>query len=205
MADCGGIPYLKTLLRTSDGVGGFFNPMNGHGLRIRSIRLALMAVRRDWLREARGSYVTKSKQCSLLEDWLYGWVRLIEELQGILAMPKSKANEQISTWKGFKDFRLSADQLEAFATDGVHDDDLMDLVQASLAEGYKLTFTYNGQSDTYNAAMTCNDDKSGNFGYTMSAFGPTFYTAIGLLMYKHHILLEADWNNIPAPQRGGMG
>jgi len=179
--------------------------MYGNALQIRSIRLSLLAIRRDFLREARGHYVTKSQQCSILNEWVFQWVLLLRDLQGILVMPKSQANQTTVNWKGFKDFRLTNDQLAAFATDGVHDDDLMDLVQASLAEGYKLTFTYNGQSDTYNASMTCNDDKSGNFGYTMSLFGPNFYTALGLLMYKHHILLDGDWNNIPAPQKGGMG
>lgn len=179
--------------------------MYGQGLAIRSIRLSLMAIRRDFLREARGVYVTKSNQCSILNGWIVEWVALIRELQGMLAMPKSQANQTVNNWKGFKDFRLTNEQINAFVTDGVHDEDLMDLVQASLAEGYKLTFTYNGQSDTYNASMTCNDDKSANFGYTMSSFGPNFYTALGLLMYKHYILLVGDWNNIPAPQKGGMG
>lgn len=179
--------------------------MYGNGLKIRSIRLALIAIRRDFLREARGSYVTKSRQCSILDGWIGEWANLVGELQGILEMPKTKSNAIVSDWKGFKDFRLTAEQLEAFAIDGVHDDDLMDLVQSSLAEGYKLTFTYNGQADTYNAAMTCNAEKHPNQGYTMSAYGPTFYVALGLLMFKHHVLLQGDWNNIPAGQKGGMG
>jgi len=120
-------------------------------------------------------------------------------------MPKTKANETLNGWKGFKDFKLTSEQLEAFAVDGVHDDDLMDLVQSTLADGYKISLTYNGQADTYNASMTCNNEKLANMGYTLSAFAPTLYTALGLLMYKHHVLLDGDWGNIPAPQRGGLG
>jgi hypothetical protein len=111
----------------------------------------------------------------------------------------------ITDWKGFKDFRLTAEQLEGFGLFDTDDDDLMDLIQVSLAEGYKVTLTYNGQSDTYNCAMTCNAEKHKNQGYTMSAFAPTAYMAMKLLMYKHAVLLEGDWDKIPAPQKGGLG
>lgn len=172
---------------------------------VRSYRLAVLGLRRDFLRELRGDYVTKSMQCSILQKWSDDWADLIYEAQGILGMAKANGTKPQTEWRGFKDFRLTADQLEAFAVFEVHDDDLMDLIQTVLTEGYKLTLTYSSQSDTYNCSMTCNAEKHPNQGYTMSAFAPSMYAAMRLLMFKHFVLLDTNWENIPAPQKGGMG
>lgn len=172
---------------------------------VRSYRLALLGQRRTFLRELRGDYVKRSQLASLLTLWANEWYELIEQARELVGMARDKNGSSGLAWKGFKDFKLNPEQLEAFAHFEAHDDDLMDLVQSSLGADYKLTFTYNGQSDTYNAAMTCNADKDVNQGYTMSAFAPSMYTALRLLMFKHWVLLEGNWGNIPAPQKGGMG
>jgi len=174
-------------------------------IHVRAFRLGLLSLRRDFLRELRGDYVVKSQKCSILTSWLGEMDNLLAEAGELLNMPTKNGNKVISDWKGFKDFRLTAEQLEGFAAFDTDDDDLMDLLQTTLVEGYKLTLTYNGQSDTYNAAMTCNAEKHVNQGYTMSAFAPSAYSALKLLLYKHAVLLEGDWNKIPAPQKGGMG
>lgn len=174
-------------------------------IHVRGFRLALLSLRRDYLRELRGDYVTKQAKCRVLNTWVEDWEDRLAEAGEILGMPKNGNSKVITDWKGFKDFRLTAEQLEGFAAFETHDDDLMDLLQTVLAEGYKFTLTYNGAGDTYNAAMTCNAEKNKNQGYTMSAFAPTAYAALRLLMYKHFVLLETDWENIPAPQKGGMG
>lgn len=165
----------------------------------------MLGQRRTFLRELHADYVKKSQLCGILTQWADDWARLIEEAKGLYGMAKLPNKNGTSEWKGFKDFRLTADQLEGFASFEHYDEDLMDLVQATLANEYKLAFTYNGQSDTYNAAMTCNGEKDPNKGYTMSAFAPTMMDALRLLMYKHWVLLEQNWDNVPAPQKGGMG
>ena len=173
---------------------------------VKSFRLALLGQRRTFLRELRGDYVRKSQLCGVLTLWASEWQELLFEAERIMGMAtKAKNGNGLSEWKGFKDFRLNPEQLEGFASFEAHDDDLMDLVQTMLAADYKLTFTYNGQADTYNAAATCNGEKDPNKGYTMSAFAPSMYAALRLLMYKHYVLLDQNWDNVPAPQRGGMG
>jgi len=174
-------------------------------IRVRGYRLALLSMRRDYLRELRGDYVTKSQKCSVLNMWSEDWQARLFDAGEILGMATKANTKVLGNWKGFKDFKLTAEQLEAFASFDVDDDDLMDLVQTVLAEGYKLTLTYNGQSDTYNCAITCNAEKHANEGYTMSAFAHSAYIAMKLLMFKHAVLLEGDWDKIPAPQKGGMG
>jgi len=174
-------------------------------IHVRGYRLALLSLRRDYLRELRGDYVTKKSKCDVLNMWADDWQDRLFEAGEILGMATKPSNKVITGWKGFKDFKLTAEQLEGFASFDVDDDDLMDVVQSVLGEGYKLTLTYNGQSDTYNCAITCNAEKHENEGYTMSAFAHTAYIAMKLLMYKHTVLLEGDWDKIPAPQKGGMG
>ena len=174
-------------------------------VRTRAFRLGLLSLRGAFKRELRGDYVRKTEKCNLLNMWLVEMNDYLVEAGELLHMATPNKNKVISDWKGFKDFKLTAEQLEGFASFDVDDDDLMDLIQTVLAEGYKLTLTYNGQSDTYNCALTCNAEKHKNQGYTMSAFAHSAYTAMKLLMYKHAVLLEGDWDKIPAPQKGGMG
>jgi len=174
-------------------------------IHVRAFRLGLLSLRRDFLRELRGDYVTKKHKCDILNSWLDEMDTLLVKAGELLNMPSKNGNKVIQEWKGFRDFKLTAEQLEGFGSFDTDDDDLMDLVQTTLVEGYKLTLTYSGQSDTYNCALTCNAEKHANQGYTMSAFAPSAYTALKLLMYKHHVLLESDWSKIPAPQRGGLG
>lgn len=172
---------------------------------VRAIRLAQMGLRRDILRYMRGNVIVHWDLCSILTAWFGEYERQIDEAKRIMGDTVKKQETNMLNWKGFKDFKLTADQLQSFAVWDCHDGDVLDLVQGALAEGYKLTFTYNGQSDTYNAALTCNAEKNPNQGYTMSAFAPQFYTALRLLMFKHWELLQGTWDNIPAPQKGGMG
>jgi len=124
-------------------------------IHVRAFRLGLLSLRRDFLRELRGNYVTKSQKCSILNTWLESMDDLLCEAGELLNMAPKTNGKVIQDWKGFKDFKLSAEQLEGFAEFDTDDDDLMDLLQTMLAEGYKITLTYNGQSDTYNCAMTC--------------------------------------------------
>lgn len=162
-------------------------------------------MRRDFLRYARGNHVDKKLLCATMTEWARHWQNLTEEAQKLMGVTIVRKETNQLTWKGFKDFRLTADQLEGFGMWDAHDEDLLDLVQGVIAQGYKLTFSYNGQSDTYNAAMTCNIEKHPHQGFTMSAFAPAFYPALRLLMYKHWILADGDWDNIPEPQKGMMG
>jgi len=174
-------------------------------IHLRAFRLGLLSLRRDFMRELKGDYVTKSQKCSILNMWIGQMDGYLLEAGELLGMPRANGKKVLTAWRGFKDFRLTAEQLEGFAAFDCEDDDLMDLIQTTLAEGYKLTLTYNGQSDTYNCAITCNAEKHPNEGFTMSAFAQTAYVAMKLLMYKHAVLLEGDWDKIPAPQKGGMG
>lgn len=172
---------------------------------LRAIRLATVGLRRDILRYMRGNVVVRRELCNVLTTWFAEYERLVDWAMTEMGGSVAKKETNQLDWKGFKDFKLTADQLNLFGAWDCHDGDVLDLVQACLAEGYKLTFTYNGVSDTYNAALTCNAEKNKNQGYTMSAFAPAFYTALRLLMFKHWELLAGDWDNVPAPQKGGMG
>lgn len=172
---------------------------------VRAYRLATLSLRRDILRYARGSVVTKRQQCATLTEWCRQWEANIIDVEQRMGLTVARKETNQLDWKGFKDFKLTPAQLETFGLWEVHDDDLLDLVQGVLSQGYKVTFTYNAQSDTYNAAMTCNILKHPDQGYTLSAFAPAFYPALRLLMYKHWELCQGDWSNIPEPQRGKMG
>lgn len=208
LADCGGSPPVEppslfaSAVRQGVLIIMFNRTSEAH---VRAYRLSVLFERKTFLRELRGDYVKGARLANLLTGWAEEWANILYNGQEILGMATKPKSQGYGEWKGFKDFRLTAEQLEGFASFEPHDDDLMDLVQATLANDYKLTFTYNGQSDTYNAAATANGEKDPNKGYTMSAFAPSVYAALRLLMYKHWVLLDQNWDNVPAPQKGGMG
>lgn len=174
-------------------------------IHVRAIRLAQMGLRRDILRYMHGEFIVRHELCSVLTAWFAEYERQVDDAKRIMGDNVKKQETNMLNWKGFKDFKLTADQLQLFAAWDCHDGDALDLVQGALAGGYKLTFTYNGKVDSYNASLTCNAENNPNQGYTMSAFAPTFYQALRLLMFKHWELLGSDWDNVPPPQKGGLG
>lgn len=98
------------------------------------------------------------------------------------------------TWKGFVDVALTSKEKEDFAAWDVHDEDLWILYQEAIVSGHKFTMSFNKQNETFVAAFTGNEGTADNAGYTLSAFGRSWYDAIRVLLFKHAVLLDGDWS-----------
>lgn len=115
-------------------------------------------------------------------EWAY-------EMAGAKVTSKSVDQE----WKGFVNYVLSETDKEQYSLWGVDDHDLWLLVAGHQQCGYKLSVSFNAKNDTFNATYVCNDEKSPNKGYCLSAFAPDWYNAVKILAYKHDVVLDGLW------------
>lgn len=108
-------------------------------------------------------------------------------------MPTKKRDD--TGWVGFVDVTLSSREKEAFQAWDVEGEDLWTLLVDTLVSGHKLSVSYNRANDTFGAAFTGNGEDTANKGYTLSAYGADWYTAVRVLLFKHVVLLEGVWAN----------
>jgi len=68
--------------------------------------------------------------------------------------------------------------------------------------GYRFTFSVDGKSGSVVCSMNCKDLSSPNAGWLLTSFAPTWLEALKLSLYKHLIVLEAQWgdNESSAPR-----
>lgn len=112
-----------------------------------------------------------------------------------------KPKEVKPVWVSFKDIPLTEAQLDAFDHWDTHDEDVWILVTDVIQAGYKLSLTYNSGNDTFSASITGSGGGDPRQHFTVSGFAETWYEAVRLLMYKHHVICEGDWSK--ATQSGG--
>jgi hypothetical protein len=124
------------------------------------------------------------------------WLRELEQAQRsayIMAGAKVTPKREEQEWKGFVNYVLSEEDKAAYSEWDVDDHDLWLLVAGHEQCGYKLSHTYNAKNDTFNANYVCNDEKSPNKGYCLSAFAPDWYNAVKILAFKHEVVLDGIW------------
>ena len=108
-------------------------------------------------------------------------------------------------WKGFINYVLSEADKAEYDKWEIHDHDLWLLVAGHEQCGYKLSCSFNGKNDTFNANYICNDTTSPNKGYCLSAFAPDWYHAIRVLAFKHEVILDGVWVGKESKQQNLWG
>lgn len=108
---------------------------------------------------------------------------------------KSSKKTDTPEWKGFVDCNLDKAMKEAakkwIASNAA---DQMVKVSELVDDGYKVSFSLDRYHDAYQASMSYQVNGGPNSGYTLSARGPDLAGAVGMLLYKHFIVLEGDWS-----------
>lgn len=133
----------------------------------------------------KGVFVTE------LSDWFFWLFVLQDELRERIGM--AKTNGKQTEWRGFIDVKMTDAEKEMFSQWDVHDHDLFVLLSEAVAQGHKLSLTFNKQNDTFVCSFTGNEGTDKHEGYTLSAYGGDWYIAVRALVFKHVILLESDW------------
>jgi uncharacterized protein YktA (UPF0223 family) len=108
------------------------------------------------------------------------------------------------SWKGFVNIELSYQQkMEAKKLFGKYDQ-AWTHVLGRVAEGYKLTVSYDDQHTTWNVSLTCRALADSNLGLTLTGRGGSCQAAVVSLWYKDHDLLKGVWELSAVGGRRGL-
>lgn len=97
-----------------------------------------------------------------------------------------------AAWR-FINITLSDDQREAAKGDYADTDSLWDTVVAVLKDGYKLTLSYDAETDSYCAALSGTNCGKPNERLSLTAWGESEVEALQYVFYKHVTVLEFVW------------
>lgn len=106
---------------------------------------------------------------------------------------RTKEVKGFGNFKGFIQHNLSAEEKKAFQEWVISGDDLWGWIDRLIDSSFKLSVSYDGYNKTCQASLTCNDEKSEDFGWVLVARAPDAYSVILLVLYKHTVLLSESW------------
>lgn len=107
---------------------------------------------------------------------------------------KPKADKgEIPEW-GFVNVQLSDDERTAAMLDYQEPDALWDTLVMALKDGYKVTLSFDGETESYCAALSGTNCGKPNERLSLTAWGEDETDALKYLMYKHVTKLEFVWN-----------
>lgn len=112
-------------------------------------------------------------------------------------MPRAKAKKNDSpAWRGFVDCNLDTAmkaQAKSWILQNV--EDIWSKVSALVDDGYKVSFALDRYHDAYQASLSYQVNGHANSGLTLSGRGPDMQGALGMLLFKHYVVLDQDWSN----------
>lgn len=74
-----------------------------------------------------------------------------------------------------------------------HTDDLGGKVESLVSDGYKVSMSLDRIHDCFQASVTCTDPERDDYGFCLTARAPDVWSALGMLLYKHYIVLDGQW------------
>lgn len=101
-------------------------------------------------------------------------------------------NPDKAAW-GFVNVTLSDDQREAAALDYQDPDFMWDTLVTVLRDGYKVTLSYDAETDSFCAALSGTNCGKPNERLSITAWGATEIAGLQYVLYKHVTVLEFVW------------
>jgi len=105
-------------------------------------------------------------------------------------------------WKGYHKINLTREQTETFeaeyATLPINPEDFGILVN----NGYRVSFSWDDYNTGVSASMYCVSQKAEWGGYTLSAWAADPLTAWNLLLFKHYVVAEEQWEIVKEERAG---
>jgi hypothetical protein len=122
-----------------------------------------------------------------------------------IGMPKvsSKTPDDKKDFRdwGFVNVQLSDDQREAALLDYADPDALWETLVIALRDGYKVTLSYDGETESYCAALSGTNCGKPNERLTLTAWGSDETDALKYVFYKHVTVLGLVWQKPGAKQQ----
>jgi len=98
-----------------------------------------------------------------------------------------------AAWTGFANIQLSEKDKEAIRGGILDGDTVLAIFAAMLADGHKVTLSYDPERDTVNLAVTGQYEFCENAGLTMTSFSRDITSAMEVAAYKHEIIAKGNW------------
>lgn len=105
-------------------------------------------------------------------------------------------------WHGYHRINLTREQTEVFERDYLNEPVSFDEIGILVNEGYKISFSWDDYNSGVSASMYAQNAKMEWAGYTLSAWAGDPDTAIKLLLFKHYVVAQKQWE-IVKPEREG--
>lgn len=119
-----------------------------------------------------------------------------------MATSKKSSKVTKAEWKGYHKVNLTDAQTEQFEAEyeahQVQVDDLGILIN----NGYKFSLSWDAYNQGISASLYAADKKMEWAGYTLTAWAGDPNTAINLLMFKHYVVCEEQWEIVKAEREG---
>lgn len=119
---------------------------------------------------------------------------------------KPETNRTPGQWTQFVDISLAGytqgDIQGAFPKSEL----VVDALTGLLENGYRVSLSYNQQTDAFIASCTCKDETAPNGGKTFNSFAETWYEALQVTLFKHFVVTKTVWaNNLDQAERPRFG
>lgn len=112
--------------------------------------------------------------------------------------PSRKSSTELREveWGGFINLRLSERQKDDFkAWFADNNTFVTDKLAEMLIDGGKLSFSFSRDNDTFSCTLTGMLLRSSDKRYGTSAYARDWWTAAALLVYKHYVVAETNWDD----------
>ena len=116
----------------------------------------------------------------------------------------SKGVAGSDSWKGFVNVELSDKDKDAVRKLFDKYGEAWTHILGKVAEGYKLTISYDDPHTTFNVSLTCRALADSNLGLTLTGRGGSVQAACISLWYKDTRMLKGIWDLIPLSSQRGM-
>lgn len=89
---------------------------------------------------------------------------------------------------------LSPEEKDDLRKRDISVDAILSSLAAVIAEGFKISISFDSRSDAVGAYLTAPRDTYPNSTVCLSARAPSLEAALSVLLYKHYEVLQEDWS-----------
>lgn len=127
--------------------------------------------------------------------------------QGAVGVKTKKAQNYTSAeWKGFLERPLTADELEAMDGWKPKPNEIWELVEAVIEDGYQIQLSRSPKTHMASCSMTDRNAERKTAGYALGTQDDNGALALKAMLYKHFTVLQRDWTPlVGVPQKGKRG
>jgi hypothetical protein len=105
-------------------------------------------------------------------------------------------------WKGYHKINLTVEQSALFETEYLPTPLLWSDIDILVNNGYKFSLSWDSYNSGVSASLYAQDKKMEWAGYTLSAWSGDAETATKLLLFKHYVVCEEQWEIVPYTREG---